>query len=131
MSSARFSAGTSLTTGLPCLVTTMGSPVFETWSMIARHCALNCPAAICFIVWSYYYDYGKKAIVSSYPERRRTAVRAAGPGLAAAGGFGLATLVLAAGIGGLGLVMLIGFGRGIRASAPACWSAGDGGFLVT
>lgn len=44
-------------------------------------------------------------------------MRVAGADLAAAGGFGLATLVLAAGIGGLGLVMLIGLGRGIRANA--------------
>jgi len=43
----------------------------------------------------------------------------AGAGLAAAGGFGTATLVVAAGMGGLGLVMLIGLGRGIRANTPA------------
>ena len=60
------------------------------------------------------------AFPQSHPNvRRRAVVRTAGAGLAAAGGFGLATFVVAAGMGGLGLAMLIGLGRGIRCNAPA------------
>src|ERR1700687_65070 len=55
------SAGTTLTTGAPRLVTTTGSPVACTCFMTVRQCALNAPAGICFMgfsfyPWSYYHD---------------------------------------------------------------------------
>src|SRR3974377_1003086 len=46
MSSPAISAGTSFTTGLPCLVIMTGSPLSETWSMTARHWDLNWAAGI-------------------------------------------------------------------------------------
>src|ERR1700730_7951035 len=57
------SAGTILTTGAPRLVTTTGSPVACTCFMTVRQCALNAPAGICFMdfsfyPWSFYHDHG-------------------------------------------------------------------------
>src|SRR6266851_5047690 len=61
MSSGALGAGTSLATGLPCLVIRTGSPVFWTLSITARQRALNSPAGICFTGLtseSSYHDYG-------------------------------------------------------------------------
>src|SRR5580698_9926084 len=65
-----------------------------------------------------------------HPERRRAPLRTTGACLAVAGGLGRAGSGWAATMGGRGRVMLTGLGRGIRDSAPAWASAGDGGFCT-
>src|SRR5712664_757709 len=61
MSLLSAAAGTTFTTGAPRLVTTTGSPVACTCFMTVRQCALNAPAGICFMgfsfyPWSFYHD---------------------------------------------------------------------------
>src|SRR5271157_6415148 len=64
MLSSLVSAGTSLTTGLPCFVTSTGSPVACTSSITARQSVLNFPAGICFIsLFASKYDHSYDTIV--------------------------------------------------------------------
>src|ERR1700740_1465663 len=77
------SAGTTLTTGAPRLVTTTGAPVACTCFMTARQCALNAPAGICFTgfsfyPWSFYRDQYDNYSTSGFAVIRPASMPSAG-----------------------------------------------------